>query len=251
MSEIEINKYQHGKIYKILNTETDDIYVGSTCMELSDRFNTHLRTQHVKQGRKLYALMKSIGSEFFYIELIETYPCETKEQLREREGQYIREIGTLNMCIAGRKNQEYISDNKETILEQKREYYKLNKAKISSQQKEHYTNNKEVIQERQKIYRDEHQEEISKQKQQYYENNKEQLSEYKKEWYEKNKEAVIARVKTNSEANRDQKQEYDKMRYEEKKEALSVKVECPCGGCYSVMSKKKHMRTAKHKKYEE
>ena len=106
MSESEINKYSLGKIYKILNTETDDVYVGSTCMELSERFNYHLMTSQKKEWRKLYALMKLIGHGLFYIELIEVYPCETKTQLREREGHYIRTIGSLNMCVAGRTQLE-------------------------------------------------------------------------------------------------------------------------------------------------
>ena len=251
MSEIEINKYSLGKIYKILNTETDDVYVGSTCMELSERFKYHLWIKDKKEWRKLYALMKLIGSDLFYIELVELYPCETKEQLREREGYHIKAIGTLNMCVAGRTQVQYRSDNKETLLLQKKNYYDKNKDVILEQQQKHYEQNKEIIQERQKKYRESHTEEISLQKKAYYEENKTKINEYKKDWYEKNKEAVIARVKANSEVNHDQKLEYYKKRYQEKKEALSVKIECVCGGCYTVMSKAKHLKTKLHTKYEE
>ena len=122
MSEIVITKYQNGKIYKVLNTETDDIYVGSTCMELSDRMQYHIAAQPSKQGRKLYQLMKELGDNVFYIELIENYPCETKEELRRREGHHIRLMGSLNMCIAGRTKQEWKEENREHILMQCREY---------------------------------------------------------------------------------------------------------------------------------
>ena len=32
----------------------------------------------------------------------ENYPCENEEQLNKREGEIIREIGTVNKQIAGR-----------------------------------------------------------------------------------------------------------------------------------------------------
>ena len=306
MSEIEINKYQNGKIYKILNTETDDIYVGSTCMELQDRMKRHITAQPSKQGRKLYNLMNTFGHDVFYIELVELFPCETKEDLRKQEGHHIRLIGNLNMCIAGRTRHEYRNENKEYISEQSKEYRARTQEHQTERQKQDkvkawkntkvecpcggsYTNchkaehlksmrhleyedltanpeladvkaaeaalkDKERMESRkiqQKEYRTRNKEEISKQKKEYYEDNKDVINTYKKEWYEKNQEAVIARVKANNEANRDQKLEYYKKRYEDKKESLSIKVDCPCGGCYSVMSKNKHMRTAKHKKYEE
>ena len=126
MAEID-NKYASGKIYQILNTETDDIYVGSTCMDLSDRLKFHKTAYPTKLGRKLYKLMDLIGAELFYIELVENFPCETKDELRKQEGHHIRLLGTLNMCVAGRTNQEYKTENKEHILEQGKEYYERTK----------------------------------------------------------------------------------------------------------------------------
>ena len=32
----------------------------------------------------------------FYIELLEDYPCQNREQLRAKEGEYIRKLSTLN-----------------------------------------------------------------------------------------------------------------------------------------------------------
>ncbi len=57
----------------------------------------------------------------FYIELYETFCCNSKEELNKREGEVIREIGNLNMCIAGRTQKEYekhylsIPENKEKV----------------------------------------------------------------------------------------------------------------------------------------
>ena len=82
-------KYQDGKIYKILNSESDDVYVGSTTQKLSKRMTNH-RTQ-AKNGKNhlLYQQMREIGDDKFYIELVENYPCESLEQLNKREGEWI------------------------------------------------------------------------------------------------------------------------------------------------------------------
>jgi hypothetical protein len=53
---------------------------------------------------------------------MKNFPCENKEQLNKREGEIIREIGTLNKKIAGRTQKEYIEDNKDKIKEYKKEY---------------------------------------------------------------------------------------------------------------------------------
>ena len=43
-------KYQDGRIYKILNCKTTDIYVGATCQRLAKRMMNH-RTK-VKEGKE-------------------------------------------------------------------------------------------------------------------------------------------------------------------------------------------------------
>ena len=90
--------YKNGKIYKILNTIDDDCYVRSTCQPLSTRMAKHRMdmNSNVKKDRKLYIKMHELGIDKFYIELIEDCPCENKEQLRKKEGEYIRQLSTLN-----------------------------------------------------------------------------------------------------------------------------------------------------------
>ncbi len=52
----------------------------------------------------------------WYIELYEDFPCERREQLLKREGEIIREIGTLNQLIEGRKYKEYVNKTKIKFL---------------------------------------------------------------------------------------------------------------------------------------
>ena len=120
--------YTNGRIYKILNYIDNEVYVGSTCQPLSKRMVAHRAAANKpkKQHSPLYTKMNEYGIENFYIELIEPYPCKNNEELRKREGHYIREFGTLNKNIAGRSQQEYSRDrhqnNREKELARSKEY---------------------------------------------------------------------------------------------------------------------------------
>ena len=128
-------KYKKGKIYQILNKLTDDVYIGSTCQHLCKRLSYHVVACSKKQGRALYKLMSELGSKNFYIELLENYPCDNREQLKQREGHYIRLMGNLNMCIAGRTQKQWKQENKDHILEQARDYRQRVKEHISEYQR--------------------------------------------------------------------------------------------------------------------
>jgi group I intron endonuclease len=121
-----------GKIYKITNDYNDEVYIGSTCDLLTKRFSKHKNDSknEKKKNSPIYKLMNEIGYERFRIELIENYPYQDKYQLIQREGHYIREIGTLNKKIEGRTKKQYYEHNKDKILENKKEYYEANKDKI-------------------------------------------------------------------------------------------------------------------------
>ena len=86
------------KIYKITNDYNDDIYIGSTCNTLVRRYNQHrlFSTYNKYQNIPLYKLINEIGFDRFRIQLIANYPCEDKYMLKQKEGEYIRELGTLN-----------------------------------------------------------------------------------------------------------------------------------------------------------
>lgn len=150
--------YKNGKVYQILNTITDDAYIGSTCQPLSKRMAKHrvnvnqITTQH----RPLYVKMKEIGVDNFYIELLEECPCDNKEQLRKKEGQYIREIGTLNCWLAGRTLQEYKEDNKDKIKQQICKYKEENKDRVKQQNQTYAIEHKDEINKRATTYYHEH-----------------------------------------------------------------------------------------------
>lgn len=122
--------YSKAKIYTIrcVNDE-NDIYVGSTIQDyLCQRFAVHM--QACRKGSNnclLYSRMRENGMQNWYIELYEAFPCNNKDELLKREGEIIRQIGTLNSNIAGRSVKDWYIDNKETILNRMKGYYQMNK----------------------------------------------------------------------------------------------------------------------------
>ncbi len=160
--------FEKAKIYKITNDYNDDVYIGSTCNSLVRRYIQHKSDSKNEkyQNRPLYKLINEIGFERFRIQLIEDYPCEDKYQLRQKEGEYIKSIGNLNMLQAGRTVKEYCEDNKDKIKETTRNYF---------------NNSIEKIREMYRKYDQEHKEERKVYKTKYRQENKEQIAEKQNE----------------------------------------------------------------------
>jgi group I intron endonuclease len=154
--------FSKGKIYKITNDFNDHVYVGSTCDLLTKRFSGHKKSMYSieKKERPLYKLMNEIGFERFRIELLEEFPCQDKYQLRQREGYWIREIGTLNKRIECRTEKEYYIDNKEEINEYKKKWVETNKEHVKEYKQKIYQNNVDKIKEHNKTYYEENKSKI-------------------------------------------------------------------------------------------
>jgi hypothetical protein len=148
MTENDINIYNNGKIYTIrCKTDNDLIYVGSTTQPLHKRWHTHKSRLNNSDFNDcfFYKTMIEIGKEHFYIELYENYSCNSKEELNRREGEVIRDIGTLNSNITGRTPQEYRKDNKEHY----KEWCEKNKIKLKEYNLEYKKEKKEQIKQQQ------------------------------------------------------------------------------------------------------
>jgi len=161
VSKREQKDFTYAKVYKIVNDVDDEVYVGHTCKQyLSQRFANHKYKYNSNNEiartscKSFYDHIRKIGFGHFSIELIETVKCSTIDELKAREGHWIREIGTLNKCITGRTSQEYRIDNKSILNEKARiktsEYRKLNHEKAKACQRKHYNENKNKILEKRK-----------------------------------------------------------------------------------------------------
>lgn len=124
--------YQNGKIYSIRSPNTDKIYIGSTVRTLSQRMTKHRNMSNQTRSKII------INAGEAYIELIEEYPCDNKEQLNRREGEIIRDTAnSINLRVEGRTRREYAEDNKEHIIQYKKEYFQNNKV-ICNERKKAY-----------------------------------------------------------------------------------------------------------------
>lgn len=77
-----------GYIYKITNTQTSDLYVGSTIQELKKRFKTHRSNARLGKTEKIYECMREHGIENFKIELIEEFEITSTYDLGVKEKKY-------------------------------------------------------------------------------------------------------------------------------------------------------------------
>ena len=151
-----MNRYNNGKIYSIRSHQTDDVYIGSTCMPLSKRLYGHKSNYKVWfVGKHGYCTAyEVIKYDDCYIELIEGYPCENKQQLLQREGELIRSLPCVNKRIAGNTMccedhtaycKKYYKQNKESILSKRKEHYEQNKEHICFMKHQQYEKNKADI----------------------------------------------------------------------------------------------------------
>ena len=216
--------YSFGKIYTIRCRYDDNlIYVGSTVeKKLCDRMSKH-RCDSKRDRFMNYPLYQEVNKtnwDNWFMELYEDYPCESKEQLNKREGQIIREIGTLNKQVAGRTLKEYLLENADKIKERKKEYRQENAEKIKGKRKQYYRANSEKIKEKNKQYNCENAEKIKEKNKQYNCENAEKIQAYQKQYYQENAAKLNER------------------QYE--------KITCECGSTIVRGGFARHKRTNKH-----
>ena len=106
------------KVYKVVSPNTDKVYIGTTTQDLVIRFSKHKGQYryYLKNKETVYmcGCFKVLEAGDARIEFIEDYPCDTLEELRIREGHWIKQQeNCVNVQIAGRTAKEYTDDNKE------------------------------------------------------------------------------------------------------------------------------------------
>jgi hypothetical protein len=105
--------YNLGKIYKLVNNNTNEIYVGSTCEPiLARRLAGHVGSfKHYLAGKFNYVTsFKILESGNYDIVLIENCPCESKDELHQHERHYIETLDCVNKYIPNRTQKEYLTN---------------------------------------------------------------------------------------------------------------------------------------------
>jgi len=142
--------YKNGKIYKIVSDNTDKIYIGSTTQKyLSTRLSTHVshfKDANRKQSEKCLS-HKILEAGNYRIILIESYPCESKDELRAREQYHIE----LNKDHVVNNQRAHLSNTKDITVsckddekEYNRQRYANNKNSFSQAARAYYQKNKEA-----------------------------------------------------------------------------------------------------------
>ena len=228
--------YSNGKIYCIRSHQTDDIYIGSTIQPLARRMGNHRKEyKHWLNNNWTYITsFDLLKYEDCYIELLEDYPCQTRNQLDRCEGEYIRRMKCVNKRVAGRTTKEYREDNKEKIKEYAKNYREDNKEKI----KEYFQNNKEKLLEYRKKYSKE-----------WYINNKDKRKQYYKKYSENNRDKLNEHSKKYKENNREKIKQQNRKSYINNKEKINQKITCVCGSIISEQNLPRHKKSIKHQKF--
>lgn len=135
-----MSNYSNGKIYALKSKQTDEVYIGSTVQTLSIRLSDHKTNYKMWLNGKYHYVSSFEICKYddCFIELIEEYPCKTKEELFKREGEIQKQIKCINKCIAGRTQKEYNENNKEKIYIQRKEYRTTNKERIKEKKSRIY-----------------------------------------------------------------------------------------------------------------
>ena len=202
---MEQNRYNHTKIYKLIDCINHNFYIGSTCDILSKRLSWHKDCSKQNPERKVYKYFNSIGWEKVKIILIEEHVLENREQQLREEDRILT---------------NFLNDPK--CLNSLRAFTGLDK---DTYNKERYEANKQELLDKQK---------------QYYEHNKDTILQYQKDYNEKNKEKILERQHMYSQCHADKYRVNSKRHYMMNKDKLLEKQECGCGSTYVFMGENRH-----------
>ena len=217
--------YQMGKIYKIVDNTNENIYIGSTSEPtLAKRLANHLRSYKYYLTHKTYYIssFKIIENGDYEIVLLETYPCDLKDELKARERHYIETLNCVNKNIPTRTPEEYrnVIEHKEEHKRKNDEYYEQNKERLKSEKLQYYFDNREKILEQKRNCTLEQKKVLAEKSLQYYHANKEKESERKRKYNEEHKETL--------------------------REKQSEKCQCNCGAIITNGSRYLHLKSKSH-----
>ena len=94
------NKYLEGKIYAIRSLSTSLQYIGSTCHTLNHRLKKHLSAKKYflrHENSPKTTSFALLDYKDHYIELLELFPCNSKQELLKREGYYITTLENVKL----------------------------------------------------------------------------------------------------------------------------------------------------------
>ena len=107
-----------GRIYKIVSSECDGCYVGSTTKQLSTRFSDHKSSykRYLSGKGGYYTSFEVLKFVDASVELIHEGVFDSRKDMEHLEGELIRTTpNAMNKNVAGRTKKEHYHDNREAI----------------------------------------------------------------------------------------------------------------------------------------
>lgn len=180
-----MSNYKNAKIYRIKSLHSDDEYIGSTCNSLARRMTGHRDAfNKFKKGADNYCSsyhLFELGEE--YIELVENFPCNTRQELFIREGEHIKaSLNNVNKLLPGRTYKEWYEANKD-----------IHSAKCKLYRETH----KEEIKENAKLYREANKEKLKLGQTAYTEAHRQEKNEYDRKRREEKRDHVNQKQREN------------------------------------------------------
>lgn len=180
--------FQNSIVYKLCHCndlENKNIYIGSSTNFRRRKWEHKSRTNNERSeyySTFVYQFIRDNGGWNEWVMIpIEVFPCNDKDELKIRERYHIELLKSkLNKNIPTRTDKEYRDDNKERLIEYKKNWCKVNKERLI----EYYEANKEQILEYQKEYRNANKEKMAEYFKKYREDNQEKINE------ERNKKVI-------------------------------------------------------------
>ena len=120
-----MERYQKGKIYRIVCNTTDKCYIGSTCENtLARRLTKHIvnyKRWREQKDTNYISSYEIFENNNYDIILMENYPCNNKDELHVRERWFIENTNCVNKVVPIKTLDEKI-ENRRLYLEKKRTY---------------------------------------------------------------------------------------------------------------------------------
>jgi hypothetical protein len=226
-------RYANSKIY-VLWCDDEYYYIGSTINELNYRLRDH--KQHSKKfpNRKVYAHINTLGWDSVSIELLESFSCNSRKELLEKENEYICSLLCDDKCLNEKvahltpeellsQQASYRQEHRDKILAYKQRYRKEKADKIAAYNKTYIENNKEAVAKRKKAYNEANKEKIAASCKRYAETHKEEIANYKKNYALEHADELKQKSKEFREANKEAIAEKGRKYYEENKALILEK----------------------------
>lgn len=133
-----------GRVYKIISSQGNECYVGSTFNTLRDRFRKHKEAIKHGNGSSVEEIFTKYGTDKCRCILIKEYEVIDRNHLEVYETLWIKKLKAINKIepsggLLKRQYQRqfsrrYYEDNKEEIAEKRidydKDYYEINRNKI-------------------------------------------------------------------------------------------------------------------------